>query len=103
MSQGETWDPEDLPETYWILGTVYGYRFVMDLEEGERVGKLLDEYREGDGVSGPGFVLARDYTGAPFRVLYSHVTACYLSTKSSRDFDDALKTDDRKRGNWDED
>lgn len=86
-----------MPETYWILATVYGYRFVLDLQEGERVGLLLDAYQEGADRDHQQFLRFADYTGATARCNYAHITACYLSTPDSRAFDDAVATNRQKR------
>ncbi len=94
-------DADDLPETYWVLATVYGFRFVLDLQEGDRVGALFAAYQEGGTVDHHQFFQCRDYTGAPLWVNYSHLSAFYLSTSDSRAFDDAMQTDRKKRG-WGE-
>src|SRR5690349_14258281 len=97
----ETWDSDDLPDTYWILASLHGFKFVLDVAEGERIGQLLDAYQYGESVVRPSFLRFTDYTGAPGRVQWDFIDACYLSTPSSRNFDDALATDRKKRG-WGE-
>ena len=97
----QTWDADDLPETYWILASLHGFKFILDLAEGERVGALLDAYQFGGDLNRPAFLRFVDYTGAVGRVQFDFIDSVYLSTASSRGFDDAIVTDRKKRG-WGE-
>lgn len=98
----ETWERDDLPGTYWILATLHGFKFVLDVGEGERVGGLLTARREGNAApEREQFLRFLDYTGAPAYVQFDYIDCCYLSTPSARAFDDAITTDRKKRG-WGE-
>ena len=99
----KNFDPEDLPDTYYVLGTLHGFRFILDLAEGERIGTLLDSIELGkDGVQRPMFIRFTDYGGAVGRVQAEFLDSFYLSTPDSRAFDKAITTDSRKKG-WSED
>lgn len=94
----DTWDRDDLPQTYWILASLHGFKFVLDVAEGERITAILDAYKVGEDVARPLFCKFTDYTGAPGRIQFDFIDSCYLSTDSSRRFDDAIVTDNKKRG-----
>ena len=98
-----SFDPEDLPDTYYILGTLHGFRFVIDVEEGERIGNIMDTtLLEPRDQRIPMFLKFRDYAHVPARVQLEFVDSFYMSTPESRAFENCFNTDAKKRG-WNND
>ena len=102
MKSNGTWDPDDLPDTYYLLGTVHGFRFILDIQEGERVGALLDNYQTSQGVHTAGFLHFKDFTDGPVRVQYELIDAFFVSSPESRTFEEAL-SEKYKKNKWNSD
>jgi hypothetical protein len=98
----KTFDPDDLPDTYYILGTVHGFRFVLDVEEGERVGGILDNLQFVKNEKFAGFLRFKDYASVVARVQFDLIDSFYMSTEESRAFEACFNTDAKKRG-WNQD